>query len=120
MKNAICLLHSLGIMPSYRGYRQIILALELLLSNEDLLCDTMDLYSKIAQLSNVTPGSVERNIRTLSERAWSINPELLRKIAGYPLDAKPTNAEFLSMLLNFIQRGGDFPWPTDYATPIHT
>lgn len=122
MKNIIRLLHCLGITPSYRGYRQIILALELLRKNEDLLCDTMDFYSKVADLSTSpsTPGSVERNIRTLAERAWMINPKLLEKIAGYPLDAKPTNADFLSMLLNYIQRGGEFPWLTDYIYPIHT
>lgn len=119
MEKIILLLHCLGITPGYRGYRQLILALILLRQDEDLLCDTMDLYHKVAYFSNSSQTSIERNIRTLAERAWDVNPSLLQKVAGYPLDAKPTNTEFLSILLSYAQREGELPWTSDSITPIH-
>ena len=45
----------------------------------------------------------ERNVRTAVSRAWQVNPELLRAVAGYPLDAAPTASEFIEMLASYIQ-----------------
>ena len=48
--------------------------------------------------------AVERNIRTAVQIAWRTNPELLREMAGYPLDGPPTASEFLEILSNDVQR----------------
>ncbi|MDO5548289.1 MAG: sporulation initiation factor Spo0A C-terminal domain-containing protein [Eubacteriales bacterium] len=104
MEKVIRLLHRLGITPGYRGYRQAIIALELLDENEDWMCSIMELYSEIAYLNHTTQKAVERNIRTLSKRAWTINPKLLERLAGYPLKEEPANTDFLFMLLNYKQR----------------
>jgi two-component system response regulator (stage 0 sporulation protein A) len=101
MKDTINLLYHLGITPSYRGYRQLVLALELLREDEDLLYQTMNFYTTVAERNHSSCASVERNIRTLATRAWNVNPKLLKRVAGYPLKNKPANAEFLSILLNY-------------------
>ena len=47
---------------------------------------------------------MDRNIRTAVQIAWRTNPELLREMAGYPLDGPPTASEFLEILSNDVQR----------------
>ena len=48
--------------------------------------------------------AVDQNIRTAVQIAWRTNPELLREMAGYPLDGPPTASEFLEILSNDVQR----------------
>lgn len=97
-------LYHLGIYPRYRGYRQVILAVKLLCQDEDRLYQLMSLYREIAVLSHTRASTVERNIRTLSERAWQTNPSYLMRLAGYPLDRRLTNSDFLAVLLAVVQR----------------
>ena len=106
MKNTIRLIHRLGVTPGYRGYRQLIAALELVIENEDWLWNMMKLYSEIGKRTGANSAAVERNIRTICERAWIVNPRLLEQTIGYPINGKPTNSEFLAMLLGYEQRHG--------------
>lgn len=106
MKNTIRLIHRFGITPGYRGYRQLIAALELVMEDEDWMWNMMKLYTEIGKRTHSNALAVERNIRTLCGRAWIVNPKLLEQTMGYPINGKPTNSEFLSMLLSYEQRHG--------------
>lgn len=93
------LLADLGITPNYIGFQQAITAAQL--AKEDpssLLLVTKTLYPAVARQHTSTAKAVERNIRFIVELAWERNPDLLRRIAGYPLSNKPKAAQFIAML----------------------
>ena len=48
--------------------------------------------------------AVERNLRTVVSRAWQVNPDLLCRMAGYPLTAAPTASEFIEIIASYIIR----------------
>lgn len=105
MTNINFLLQSLGITNNYRGYRYILLAINLVLENEDRLESVVNkVYYSIAKTYNINWTSVERNMRTLVNRAWNVNPKLLIEIAGYPMNGAPTTSEFLCIITNYINR----------------
>ena len=65
------------------------------------------LYPWTAAAFGVTPGAVERAIRTAVEDTW-LHGDLaaIQALFGFSVDAergKPTNAEFLSMLAQHIR-----------------
>ena len=47
---------------------------------------------------------MERNLRTLSLRAWRVNPLRLQEIAPYPLSAPPAASQLITILTTHIQR----------------
>ena len=61
-------------------------------------------YGRIVMAIQLAVDQEERNIRTAVQIAWRTNPELLREMAGYPLDGPPTASEFLEILSNDVQR----------------
>lgn len=98
-------LHALGITRNYRGFRRTVLAIELVLEEPERLENvTRDVYRVVAMRSECNPAAVERNLRTVVERAWRISPTLLRSMAGFPLEASPTASEFLEILANHIHK----------------
>lgn len=98
-------LHSLGITRNYRGFRRTELAIRLILENPERLENvTRDVYHIVADTCGCNHAAVERNLRTVIDRAWRISPQLLRKMAGFPLDQQPTVSEFLEITSNYIRR----------------
>lgn len=65
---------------------------------------TKEIYWEVGSRCGRKWTAVERNIRTAVQIAWRTNPELLREMAGYPLDGPPTASEFLEILSNDVQR----------------
>lgn len=107
-------LRVLGITPKYCGYMQSILAVELILEDETRLLNiTKEVYWKVADLCGCNRCDIERNLRTISRRAWKVNPARLEEIAGYPLASPPTASEFVTILATHIQR--TYP---QYAAPL--
>ena len=47
---------------------------------------------------------MERGLRTVIQRAWSVNPGLLREMARFPLDRQPTVSEFLVIISTHVMR----------------
>lgn len=45
----------------------------------------------------------EHDIRTMVNVCWEGNKKLLDEIAGYPLEYKPTNSEFIDMLAYYLR-----------------
>lgn len=99
------ILRRLGICTTYKGYKAVVLAIELALEDEDRLSSiTREIYGEVAYRLGTTSAAVEKNLRTVVQRAWRINPEDLEKMAGYSLECMPSVSEFLDILFNYIQR----------------
>ena len=93
------LLCNLGITANYSGFFYTAYAVSLALSDlETLLLVTKCLYPEIARHYHTSAKNVERNIRTVVGIAWDNNPQLLTRLAGRTLSAKPTATEFLAIL----------------------
>ncbi len=98
-------LRSLAIAGCYRGYRQTVMALKLILQDEDRLYAVVEkVYNKVADQCGCNPHCVERNIRTIIIRAWRQQPQRLQKMARYELTSEPTASEFLDILANHVRR----------------
>ena len=80
-------LRALGITRRCRCYGRIVMAIQLAVDQEDSLeAVTKEIYWEVGS------------------RCWRTIPELLREMAGYPLDGPPTASEFLEILSNDVQR----------------
>ena len=98
-------LRAIGITPRYHGYAQAVLAIGLVLEDDARLGSVMkEVYWEVADRCGCSRYAVERNLRTISHRAWRTAPERLREIAGYPLSASPTASELIAILALYIQR----------------
>jgi len=99
------LLRHLGIHATYLGSYYLNYAIDLTLSDDTYLLNlTKRLYPAIAEKFEVSPACVERNIRTAVNVCWMYgNRDLLNKIAGYELNSRPANGEFISILTGYIK-----------------
>ena len=98
-------LRALGITRRCRCYGRIVMAIQLAVDQEDSLeAVTKEIYWEVGSRCGRKWTAVVRNIRTAVQIAWRTNPELLREMAGYPLDGPPTASEFLEILSNDVQR----------------
>ena len=98
-------LQALRISRRYAGRRQLAEAVRLALEDDSrLLRMDRQIFGPTAALCGGTSGSVARNIRTVACRTWTQHPELLRQMAGLPLDGPPTASELVEILLTHIQR----------------
>lgn len=83
-------LRALGITRRCRCYGRIVMAIQLAVDQEDSLeAVTKEIYWEVGSRCGRKWTAVERNIRTAVQIAWRTNPELLREMAGYPLDGPP-------------------------------
>ena len=99
------ILEELGVTRAYKGYRHTAYALELVLENENRLeAVTEEVYQETARHFHCHWTAVERNIRTVIQRVWRINPTLLQKMARCSLTEAPTIRNFLSIVMAYIQR----------------
>ncbi len=93
-------LYSIGLMPNYKGYQQLVQALKIAAEKpESLTIVTKWLYPVVARKCGTNWQAVERNIRTMLKIAWRTNPEKLEEWVGYPLEQKPKPAQFLALLV---------------------
>ena len=96
------LLYKLGIGRNYLGHNIIVLAIQIILRDKDcLLCVKDGIYLPIAEQHQCEWRTVERNIRTVIHRAWTLNRPLVEHMALYPLDHEPTVTEFLDILAEY-------------------
>ena len=98
-------LYQMGLTANYTGFFQIVAAVQLSLETPQRLClVTRWLYPDVARQCQTTAGAVERNIRTAIARIWSEDPDRLARIARTPLSRRPTNAQFLGLLVAYLSR----------------
>ena len=101
MQKARGLLESLGIQPYLCGYKMTLLALECIAENQECIGAVIkEIYLPIAEKLKCSAATVEVGIRRTSERAWKVNPELMRGLSGETLYGRPQTRSFLLMLYN--------------------
>jgi len=102
-KLAMKQLSNLGVFANYTGYFHAVYALELSLQEPHRLQYVgKELYPEMAKHFKTSITCIERNIRTICSVAWKNNAALLSEMAGYPLSKKPSNSEFLAIILAYI------------------
>ena len=98
-------LRALGIGRQYLGYNITIKAVRMVLTDENrLLCIKQGIFVPLSEQQHCDWRTIERNIRTIIHRAWSVNQPYLAELAGYPLQNEPTVTEFVEMLSAHILR----------------
>ena len=104
-------LRQLGVGGNYISQQRAVTALQLTIEDEDrLLYVTKNIYLPVAQICGCKWTAVERNLRTVVQRVWRINPEGLAQMAGYPLREPPTASDFIENLAYYTRRS--LPTPT--------
>ena len=103
------ILQMLGITKSYKGYRRILLILQLALKNESRLeAVTRELYMEAATQLHCDWKALEHSLRTVIRRARMTNPDFMQEMAGYRMSYYPVNSEFLAITVRYIQRMNSF------------
>lgn len=98
------LIKILGIMPKVKGYYYINDAVALIRNYEGMpVLITKDIYPSIAMKYHTSTQCVEHAIRTSISRAWLNNKKVMNRIAGYSMRFKPSNKEFLFMLVDYLE-----------------
>lgn len=93
------ILLQLGIAPNYKGYHQMLTALEIVEANpEALTMVTKWLYPAVAKRHQTNWKQVERNLRIAVRTAWGTNRDFLQKLSPLPVKKRPTVSQFISIL----------------------
>ena len=102
------ILNQLGIRSGeYKGGKYVEYAVSLVLEDYNKMINvTKVLYPEVAEHFGTTSSCVERGMRTVVQKAWERNPELLCEWAGYPLKGKPPVTRFIAILAYHCERNG--------------
>lgn len=104
-KTIVTDLRMLGIGRQYLGYNLTIKAVRMVVRDENrLLCIKQGVFVPLSEQQHCDWRTIERNIRTVIHRAWSVNRQYLGELAGYPICQEPTVTEFVEMLSAHILR----------------
>ena len=68
------------------------------LTNATNILITKDIYPKIAQRYDVSPATVEHDIRTIMRILWESNRDIIKPLFGYMPNKRPNNFQFLDAL----------------------
>ena len=92
-------LRCLGITGNYRGYRQLCMAIALVIEDEDRLFDAKNkLYAPISEALHCNPATIERNIRTAIDRMWKVNQKGYHDLVGYHSFRAPAVLDFIDAI----------------------
>ena len=104
MKKVYGLIRRLGANSKYKGYFFVAEAVKISMGDQyKPLRITKDIYPYLARKYRSTPTNIGHDIRTMVNVCWEGNKKLLDEIAGYPLEYKPTNSEFIDMLAYYLR-----------------
>ena len=103
--NAEQLLRNLGVTGTLKGFRFAAYMIEMVKQDPTSATQiTKYIYPESAQHFNVSPSTVERNLRTIVQICWSRGDRnFLEKVAGTHLTFQPTNGMFLDMTAAFLR-----------------
>lgn len=97
------IIRQFNITTKYKGYYFVLEAIDIASAKQnEILYITKDIYPMIARKYQTSTYSVEKDIRTIIEKCWTNNRELLEKIAGCKLDYCPTNSEFIDYMTYYV------------------
>ncbi len=98
-------LRALGVGRQYLGYNITIMAVRMVLRDENrLLCIKQGVFLPLSEKQHCDWRTIERNIRTVIHRAWCVNRQYLGELAGYPMSREPTVTEFVEILSAHVLR----------------
>ena len=104
MKRIYGLIRKLGATSKYKGYFFVAEAVKISMRHQyKPMHITKDIYPCLATKYKSTPTNIEHDIRTLINVCWEGNKSFLDEIAGYPLEYKPTNSQFIDMLAYYLR-----------------
>ena len=99
------ILRPFDVTPRVAGYPALTLSVARCLEDPDRLSSvTAELYLPAARQQGCKLACVERNLRTIVQHAWDVNPAQLRVLAGCPLFTAPTVSAFLAFLTREVAR----------------
>ena len=102
------LLYSLGVTEKYAGFFYTAVAVHLAACRpERLALITKWLYPDVAKQFRTDWRNVERGIRAVAEIAWELRPDKLAEIAKRDLDRRPTNSQFITILVSCVHPPAD-------------
>ena len=100
MRDVYSLIRKLGATSKYNGYYFVAEAIKVSMELEERpIKVTKDIYPVLAKRFKSTPSNIEHNIRTLVNICWMSHRDVMEEIAGYTLEYRPTNSEFLDILV---------------------
>ena len=106
------MIRKLGVTSKYKGYYFVADAIHLTMNSQGKpIFITKDIYPCLATKYDTTPMNIERNVRTVINICWETNKEGMDEIAGHSLNCKPTNSEFVKMVVSYLaeERAGARP-----------
>ncbi|MCD8153264.1 MAG: sporulation initiation factor Spo0A C-terminal domain-containing protein [Clostridiales bacterium] len=104
MKKIYGLIRKMGATSKYKGYYFVAEAVRMSMEyGEGPVKITKDIYPRLATKYQSTPMNVEHDIRTVINVCWVTNRDFLERIAGYSLDYRPTNSEFVDILAYYLR-----------------
>lgn len=93
------LLDRLGMSSKYKGYRMLLLALEIALRDEDNLTNIFQrIYTPVAERCGVTPVMVDKNLRSIIDIFWRSGG---RATANYTAKSAAFSRRFVRRTPNF-------------------
>lgn len=106
-ENIAKLLRSMGATGNFRGFDYIVFIIYQKLQHPNQQYWTTKMaYPETAAHFNVTPGSVERSIRTTIGSIWDkYDHSDIDRVAGRHLEDIPTNSEFLDIVAAYLSYG---------------
>lgn len=105
MDTVIEILRMCRINSKYRGYFYLPAAIELALQfGEEPFRITKDIYPQLAERYQVTPYAIDCGMRTVIERCWLNNKELVKHVLGYDPCKCPTNTEFIEAMVYYLSK----------------
>lgn len=97
------IIRRLGVTSKYKGYYFLAEAVKMCMDmQENPIRITKDIYPRLAKKFKSTPMNIEHDIRTIINVCWNTNRQTMSDIAGYSLNYKPTNSEFVDMLAYYL------------------
>lgn len=107
MRKVYGLIRRLGATSKYKGYYFVAEAVRMSMESQGLhMKITKDVYPALAKKYKSTPINVEHDIRTIVNICWVNRKAALEEIAGYPLEYRPTNSEFVDILTFYLNDQG--------------
>lgn len=103
MREVYKIIRRMGVTSKYKGYYYVTEAVGLVMEQRGKpIRITKDIYPRLARKFKSTPVNIEHDIRTVVNVCWLTDKKAMEAIAGYPLQYKPTNSEFIDILAYYI------------------
>ena len=99
-------LRPLGITRSMKPHRVLCGCVGRIAAQEDRLeAVQKELYEPLAEQYDCEWTAIQSMVRRAAKTAWTVNPQRVQQLAGYPLNSTPSAVQFLEMLYNAVVRG---------------